>query len=169
MSMGFGEDNPVEPDTMHGRTWPSLRQFGVFMENRVGCLHDLLRQVERHDLRVAALSIVDSVDHAVARLILNNYERGLELLNFSNQKVFETDVLGVELPDVDQPYTALCAAMMKAELNIYYIYPMQYRGNGRGGAVMHVDEIDEALRVLKSSGLNAITENDLMQDDEFFG
>ena len=169
MSMGFGEDSPVEPDTMHGRTWPCLRQFGIFMENRVGCLHDLLRQVERHDLRVAALSIVDSVDHAVARMIVNNYERALELLSFGNLTVFETDVLGVELPEADQPYMTICGALMKAELNIHYVYPLQFQKNGRGAAVLYVDEIDEALLVLKTSGLKVVTENDLLDDDDYYG
>jgi hypothetical protein len=169
MSMGFGDEVPVEPLTAHGRTWPCLRQFGVFMENRVGCLHDLLRQVERHDLRVAALSIVDSVDHAVARLVVNNYERALELLEFANAHMFETDVIGVELPDNDQPHLSICSALMSAELNIHYTYPLMYRKNGRGAVVLYVEDIDEGLRVLNAAGHKVITESDLIADDEFYG
>ena len=168
MSMGFGEDAPVEPATAHGRSWPCLRQFGVFMENRVGCLHDLLRQVERHDLRVAGLSIVDSVDHCVARLIVNNYERALELLEFSNAHMFEVDLIGVELPESDHPFTSIYAAMMSAELNVHYTYPLVYRKNGRGAIAVYVDDIDEGMRVLQESNHTLITESDLLNDDDFF-
>ena len=62
MSSGFSSGVAIDPATARGRDWPCLRQFCVFMENRVGQLHDLLRQVERHDLRVVGLSVVDTVD-----------------------------------------------------------------------------------------------------------
>ena len=55
---------------MRGRSWPCLRQFCVFMENRVGGLNELLRHLERHDLRVVALSIANSVDCAIVRVML---------------------------------------------------------------------------------------------------
>lgn len=168
MSMDFDQGLPTQPETMRGRDWPCLRQFGVFMENRVGSLHELLRKLERSDLRVVALSIVDTIDHAVARLVLNNYERGLELLEFSNQTFFESDVIGVELPDHPQPHLAICQALMQAEVNIHYTYPLLYRRNGRSAVVLYVDDIDQALRSLKQSRLQVITENDLEQDDQYF-
>ena len=80
MSGGSSSDVVVGPSTARGRDWPCLRQFCVFMENRVGRLHDLLRQVERHDLRVIGLSVVDTVDVAVARIMLDNADRARETL-----------------------------------------------------------------------------------------
>ena len=136
----------------------------MFMENRVGCLHDMLRHVERHNLRVVALSIVDSADHALARLVVDNYERAVELLDFSNLTVFETDVLGIELPDTEQPHVTICAALMKAEVNINYTYPLLHR---RGAMILYVDDIDTAVRVMRESGIRVVTEQDLV-DDEFY-
>ena len=168
MTMSFGDDDHLQSATLRGRNWPTLRQFAVFLENRVGQLHDLLRQLERHDLRIVALSIHDSVDYAVARIIMSNYERGLELLKFSNLPVFETDVIGVELPDAEQPHVSICTAVMRAEVNIHYTYPLLYRRNGRGAIAMYVDDIDETLRVLDEQGQQLVTEADLLDDDEFF-
>ena len=169
MSMSYGDDAPLEPTTMRGRNWPTLRQFGVFLENRVGRLHDLLRHLERADLRIVALSIQDSVDCAVARVILSDYERGLELLRFSGLPMFETDVIGIELPDTDQPHVSICTAIMQAEVNIHYTYPLLYRRNGRGAMAIFVDDVDETLRVLTEQRHRLVTEADLLQDDEFFG
>ena len=66
MSSSFSGDSLVDPITSRGRDWPCLRQFIVFLENRVGSLHDLLRRVERDDLKIVALSILDSL---ISRLI----------------------------------------------------------------------------------------------------
>lgn len=168
MSSSFGGDALVEPMTSRGRDWPCLRQFIVFLENRVGSLHDLLRRVERDDLRVVALSILDSADCAVARLIVDNYERAHELLTFAGVTMFETDVIGVLLPHCDQPHTAVLGSLMSAELNVQYMYPLMYRKNGRASVAIYVSEREEALRVLKEQQYEFVTEDDLLHSDEFF-
>lgn len=169
MSSGFGDDAPVEPLTSRGRDWPCLRQFGLFMENKVGALQSMLRRVERSDLQIIGLSIVDSADCSIARLITNNYERTRELLEFSGMTKFETDVIGVLLPDTEQPHTSVCSSLMSAELNVQYVYPLMYRRNGRGSIAVYVDNLDEALRVLKEQNYDFVTEDDLLEYDEFFG
>lgn len=168
MSAGFGDDAPVEPLTSRGRDWPCLRQFGLFMENKVGALQNMLRRVERADLQIIGLSIVDSADCSIARLITNNYERTKELLDFSNLTKFETDVIGVLLPDTEQPHTSVCSALMSAELNVQYVYPLMYRRSGRGSIAIYADNIDEALRVLKEQRYDFVTEDDLLEYDQYF-
>lgn len=165
--MSFGGQSASDPSTLRGRDWPCLRQFGVFLENRVGLLNDLLRHLERDDLRVIALSIVDTVDCAVARVVLSNYDRGKELFDLSSFPYFETDVIGVELPADPQPYVQICSALMQAEVNIHYTYPLLYRRNGRGAIAIYVDDVDTALKRLGETELTIVTEGDLLQDDEF--
>jgi hypothetical protein len=167
MTMNFSGEAIVNPSTLRGRDWPCLRQFGVFLENRVGSLHDLLRHLESQDLRIMALSIVDSVDCAIVRLMLNNYERGKELFELSNFTVFEIDLIGVQLPEDPQPYLSVCTALLQAEVNIHYTYPLLFRRKGQGAIAMYVDDIDLGLKILKDKGLTIITENDLLDDDEF--
>ncbi len=107
MSSGFGDGASVDPVTMRDHAWPCLRQFCVFMENRVGRLHELLRQLERYDLRIVALSIVDTVDFAVARLMVDQTDRAREIFALTGFTVIESDILGVELPDDPQPYVRI--------------------------------------------------------------
>lgn len=152
---------------MRGQSWPCLRQFAVFMENRVGRLHELLRHMERDDVRVVALTIANSVDCAIVRVMFNDTERGRELFRLSNFAVSESDVVGVVLPDNPQPYLKICMALLQAELNIHYTYPLLYRKQGRGVVALYVDDVDLALRTLTEKGLQLVTEDDLMNDDEF--
>lgn len=169
MSAGFGEGNPVDAVTSRGRDWPCLQQFVVFLENKVGALNELLRHVERDDLRIVALSILDSSDSAIARLISNSYERTRELLALSNLPFCESEVIGVLLPAVEQPHSNICGCLMSAELNIHYVSPLMYRRNGRGAIAVYVDNVDEALRVLKEQQHEFVTEDDLLEYDGLFG
>jgi hypothetical protein len=164
--MSYGGEAKTKDETARGRDWPCLRQFGIFMENRVGTLHELLRHIERHDLRVMALTIVDSVDFSIARLVLSNYERALELFRLSDFKFFETDLIGVELTNDPQPYVKICIALLQAELNIHYTYPLLYRRQGRGAIALYVDDVETGIKTLTDKGHRIITENDLLEYDE---
>ena len=160
-----GQDSDTE--TMRGQSWPCLRQFCVFLENRVGRLNDVMRQLESIDTRVMAMSIVDSVDFAVVRLMFGNADRAREKLELSGILFSESDVVGVELPDGDKPFHAVCSALVKAEVNIHHAYPLLYRRHGRGAMAMFVDDVDQAVQVLQEAGHRIVTENDLQEDDEY--
>jgi len=167
--MSFGEGDILDPLTMRGRDWPTLRQFCVFLENHVGALHDLLRRFEGHEIRVVALSIANSVDCAIIRLMLNNSDRGREILDLSGLTYSESDLVGVELPMSSQPYVEICIALLQAELSIHYTYPLLFRRGGHGAIALYVDDVDLAMKTLKDKGLRLISERDLLDhDDEMY-
>lgn len=162
---GGGVVTPAQ--TSRGRTWPTLRQFAVFVENRVGRLHDLMRHLESHSIRVVALSIANSVDCAIVRLMVNDSDRGHEVLELSRFSYAEIDLVGVELPDGPQPFVQICLALLQAEVNVQYAYPLLYHRR-RGAIALYVDDVDLALRTLEEKGLTIVTETDLQLDDEHF-
>ncbi len=166
MSIDFGgEQGGLDAMTARSHDWPCLRQFSVFMENRVGHLHQLFQTLERHDLKIIALSVVDSVDFATVRLMVNDADRARELFQLSHFSVFEKDMLGVLLPDDPQPMLRICLALMQAELNIHYTYPLLFQKNGKGAIALCVDDIDTATHLLEQKGHSIITEGDLHDDN----
>lgn len=167
MPFDYGDQIPVGPSTMRGKDWPCLRQFCIFLENKVGLLNDILKHLERHDLKIMALSNSDMVDCAIARIVMSEYDRSRELLELSNFTYFETDIIGVELPDEDQPMVSICSALLRAEVNINYTYPLLYRRSGRSAIAIYTDEIDEGIAALREAGMKLVTENDLLEDDDF--
>lgn len=166
--MSYGSDVPVEPITSRDQGWPCLRQFCVFMENRVGRLHELFKALERNNLRVIAMSVVDSADFSTVRLMVDDADRAREIFALSQFTWFENNVLGICLPDDPQPMVRVCLALMQAELNIHYTYPLLFRRSGRGAIAVGVDDIDMAQEILKERGLEIITEDDLKDDDNYF-
>jgi len=167
--MPFSDDDnvPVQPMTMRSRDWPCLRQFCVFMENRVGRLHELLKQLERHDLKIVALSIADTIDFSVVRVMVDDTDRVREILALTTFTFIENDILGVELPDEPDPFGTVFRTLMTAEINIAYTYPLLYHRSRRGAIAIFVDDVDHARQVLLDHGLHLLSENDL-QADEFF-
>lgn len=167
-SGAFDDGEEIAPITMRGRDWPCLRQFGVFFENRVGQLHELLRKLEQNDLRIVGISVADSIDFAVTRLIVDQYERAVEIIAQTSFKTFETDIIGVELPEDDQPFLQICTALLQGEVNIQYAYPLLYNRGGRKAIAVQVDDLDQGLQILKERDFTLLTEGDLESDGEFF-
>src|SRR5205085_5754276 len=97
--MSTGEDSGVGYATARGRDWPSVRQFNVFLENRVGALLNVVRRFEATDIKIISLTVNDLADCAIIRLVLSDPERALEILHQANLPVTESDLLVVQLPD----------------------------------------------------------------------
>ena len=74
--MSSGDNSGVDFATMRGRDYPSIRQFTVFLENRVGQLLEVVRRFEGSNVRIVALTISDSTECAVVRFLLSDPEHG---------------------------------------------------------------------------------------------
>src|SRR5690349_8022634 len=100
MSQGQDEDSgsSIEFATARGRDWPSVRQYNVFVENRVGNLLAVVRRFETSDNRIVSLSVVDSADCAIIRMVLSDPERAREIFESAGLPFTESDLLVVELP-----------------------------------------------------------------------
>lgn len=158
-STGGGE--AVAIDTARGRDYPSIRQFSIFAPNKVGQLLTLIRLVESSRLRVLALSIVESAECAIIRLVVTRPEAAYEIFAHAGYRFCEVDLLVVELPNRDQPLLAICSTLLRAEVNIQYAYPLMVRPYGRPALAFYVDDLEAAASILDTEGFIVLTESDL--------
>src|ERR1700760_407434 len=119
MSFGDGDEANVDYQTAKGRDWPSVRQFNVFLANRMGALLDLVRRFETTEVKLVALTVVETADCAIIRIVPSDPERAFEILQMAKLPFTESDLLVVKLPDNDQPLLTICKAMLAAEINIH--------------------------------------------------
>src|SRR3989442_6601815 len=101
--MSYGGESGTDYATTRGRDWPSVRQFNVFLENRLGALLNLVRRFETTDIRIVSLTVVDSADCAIIRMVLSDPERAVEVFELGRLPITESDLLVVELPDSKHP------------------------------------------------------------------
>ena len=159
--MSFGEDSGVDFSTARGRDWPSVRQFNVCLENRVGALLDVVRRFETTEVRIISLMVVDLADCAIVRMVLNDPERALEIFQQAGLPVTESDLLVVQLPEGNQPLIQICKALLQAEINIDYAYPLMANPQGGTAIALHVDDHETAALTLARQGFTIVTEMDL--------
>ena len=159
--MSVGEGTGVDLSTSKGRNYPVIRQFTVFLENKVGQLLEVVRRFEGSKVRVVALSIHDSTECAFVRFLLSHPEPGREILERAGLALIETDLIGVELPDGPQPLLQVCTALLQAEVNIVQAYPLLLRLHGQPAVALMVDNIEMGMETLNHKKFRMITEGDL--------
>src|SRR3984893_1679912 len=140
MIMSIGEGTGVGFSTSRARDWPSVREFNVFLENRLGKLLEVVRHFETTDIRIISLTVVDSADCAIIRIVLSDPERALEIFRQAKLPVTESDLLVVQLPSGPQPLLQICKALLTAELNIHYAYPLLIGPLGNAALALHVED-----------------------------
>jgi hypothetical protein len=163
--MSFGDQADIDYTTAKGREWPSVRQFNVFLANRMGALLDLVRRFEQTDVRVVSLTVVETADCAIVRLVPSDYERGFEVLTAAKFAFTESDLLVVKLPDDDRPLLTITKALVGAEIDICYMYPLLIGVGPMGNTAIavYVDDFEAAAAALETQGFTLFTENDLKE------
>jgi hypothetical protein len=138
-----------------------VRQLTVFLENRVGRLQQLVRAYEEHRGQIVGLSIQNSADTALVRIICSDPDLAREVLETEGFSFSEQAILVVELPqNTAQPMMKLCAALLACEINIHYAYPLLLPPGGPALA-LYVDDHVMATQVLMSKQFRIIGESDL--------
>jgi hypothetical protein len=153
----------LPPQTQSGAGFEPtrIRQFTIFLENKVGRLQQLVRVFEEQAAKIVALSIEESGDAALVRIICADPDLGKEVLSQNGFPFGETDLLAVELPKkTRQPLIAICSALLSAEINIHYAYPLLLRPHGPTLA-LYVDEPTLAAQIMIRKGFKLIGESDL--------
>ena len=152
----------LPPETMQGYLVPSVRQFSVFLENRVGRLLDLLRHFdEASHVHVMGLNVIDSSDHAVIRMIPDNADAARVLLNELGIAFSEIDVI-VAVIDESHSLADMCLYLLGAELNILFIYSLiQQSTVGDSVIAVAIDDLTLGGQLLLRRGFTLLGEGDL--------
>jgi hypothetical protein len=164
-SQDEGGDAAIDLPTIRGRDYPSVRQFNVFVENRVGGLLSVIRPFETTDIRIVSITVVDSADCAIIRLVLSDPERATEIFERARLPFTESDLLVVQLPEAPQPLLQICKALLTAEISIHYAYPLLVGPQGRAAVALHVEDHETAAGTLTGLGFTLFTERDLHDEE----
>lgn len=126
---------------------PVVRQLSIFLANKPGVLGRLCRTFAEYDINIQAISVSDTVDHAVVRLVTSNPAKARGLLEDAGVLVVDTDVLALSLPDKPGALAALAQKLARAKINIEYSYGTT--GGKDGVFIVRVSDIKRAKKLLK--------------------
>ncbi len=124
-------------------------QFSVFLANKPGVLAQIFQELGKAKVNIAALAMMDSVEHGVLRLIVDDPPATRDILKKLNAAVKESEVLAVTLSNRPGAAADLCDKLSSAHMNIRYMY---CTGGARGGktlVVLSVSQIKKAMKLLE--------------------
>ena len=145
-------------EKLHGR---AVRQYSVFLANRVGALMEVVKMLNEAHVIVLALSIQDSSETSIARIIVSDPERLEELFSRNDIAYGACDVMVAELEEGASDLPRLLAALLEAEVNVLFSYTLLVRPRGRPLLAIHTDDLECASAVLGAHGFRLLRQNDL--------
>ena len=140
---------------------PNVRQFSVFLKNKVGALLEVVKLLKDENIIVLALSIAEASESSITRMIVSDPERVTELFHKHDVPHSECEVMVVELKEGPGDLANVLAALLMAEVNIHFSYPLLIRPNGRAVIAMHLDDTECASSVLRGEGFKILKQGDL--------
>ena len=137
-----------------------VKQFSVFAENRVGRLYDLTALLKDNNVHIMALTVLDTTDSSILRLIVDDPDKARELMINNDFPYTEVDVLAVEISD-EADLKEVLKALLEAEINIHYIYSFIKRPEGRSAVAINAEDHDVAIQALGKRGIRVLTQRDI--------
>ena len=133
-----------------------VRQISIFLENRSGRLAGVLKEVGRAGVNIRALSLADTSDFGILRLIVDDVDKCVKALKDGGHTVSLTEVLAVEVPDHPGGLSGILDVLSTANLNVEYMYAFVSRATEKAVVVFRFEDINAALAALKKAGISVL-------------
>lgn len=139
----------------------AIKQISVFVENKKGALSDIVKMISGADINLRALSIADTKDFGILRMIVSDTEKTKAALS-DDVIVNITEVVAVKMSDKEGALYTILKVLDEAEINIDYSYA--FTGSKEGAyVVLRVDNVETAEKLLKDKGFATLSDSDMSE------
>ena len=130
----------------------TIKQLSVFLENREGRLDEVLKTLGENDVNIVALSLADTADYGMLRMIVSDPEKGKAVLKAAGITSMLTDVVALRVPHATGSLSKAMHEIVKADINVEYMYA--FANGADASAVLKSDNPAKVVEVLKESGFD---------------
>lgn len=127
----------------------TVKQISIFLENKPGQLAQICKTLAEADINIATLSLADTTDFGIVRMIVDDHVRGCQILRNAGFAVSETDVVMVTVPDSPGGMAALTEKLDRAGADIEYSYAYALGQGEKAILVFRFKDNDKAIAALK--------------------
>jgi hypothetical protein len=135
----------------------SVRQISIFLENRTGRLAEITGILGDHGINIRALSLADTADFGILRLIVDDQEKAKTVLREEGFTYGETEVLAVEVPDVPGGLARILKALTEEQVNVEYMYAFVMSPSRSAVMVFRFEDPQQALGALAKHDIRTLT------------
>ncbi|HEU20409.1 MAG TPA: ACT domain-containing protein [Deltaproteobacteria bacterium] len=133
-----------------------VEQISIFLENKPGSLVDVTRVLRDANINIRALSLADTSDFGILRLIVNDIDTAEKALQSGGFTVRRTAVVAVEVPDRPGGLHSIVEIVSKNGINVEYTYAFVDRSGDNALIIFRFDRTDEAIDVLVKNGFTVL-------------
>jgi len=133
-----------------------VEQISVFLENKPGALAEVTRILGESGVNIRALSLADTKDFGILRLIVNDNEKAKEVLGRKGLTVRKTEVVAIEVPDRPGGLADIMKLLAEAAINVEYLYAFVQRSGQNAIIIFRFDETDRAITVLSAKNVHIL-------------
>lgn len=126
-------------------------QFSIFMVNKPGVLARVLNEIAQAKINIVAITMMDSVEHGVMRVVFGAPEKAKTVLANLNLSYNETQVLCINLANKSGELAAVAEKLAKSHMNITYAYCTAGAQGGRTTGILKVADVKRAMKILEKS------------------
>jgi hypothetical protein len=134
-----------------------VEQISIFLENKSGRLADVTNVLGGAGINIRALSLADTTDFGILRLIVNDNEKAKEVLKANGFTVGKTEVMAVEVSDRPGGLSEILNVMKDNGINVEYMYAFVQKSGGNAIIIFRFDELEKAIAVLQTAGIRILT------------
>lgn len=152
----------LEPfETAASEDYPTVVQLSVFLDDRVGQLLRMTQAFRDTDIRIWGLMVVNSVDCAIVRMIVDDPDEAYDMLVSHRFPVKQTDVVVVRVPHGKRALLNVWSAVLRAEINIDYTYALMGHVRGAPTIAIHSESLQMACDTLVRHNFSVLSVSDL--------
>ncbi|MDR0443859.1 MAG: ACT domain-containing protein [Treponema sp.] len=130
-----------------------IKQISVFLENTTGRLSEVTKTLARAGINLRAISIADTADFGILRLIVDKTAEAVNALNTAGFTTRQTDVAAVEIEDVPGSLARLMELFQQSQVNIEYLYASLEGTAGKAVVIFKLEDHIKGLKILSDNGL----------------
>jgi len=130
-----------------------VEQISIFLENKSGRLAEVATVLAKSGINIRALSLADTTDFGILRLIVNDTEKAKQVLKDYGFTVGKTEVIGVEVADKPGGLAEILNVMKENAINVEYMYAFVQKSVGNAIIIFRFDELEKAIDVLQKAGI----------------
>ena len=138
----------------------TVKQLSVFIENRRGRLGEVLNVLKNNDVNILSMSLADTTEYGLLRLIVNNPERGRDVLLDAGFSSMLTEVLIIKVPHVAGSLQKILTIIAENDIDVEYMYGLSVEAND-ASIVVKTNALELACKVLKSSHIDTMSAEEL--------
>ena len=131
-----------------------VEQISVFLENKAGRLAEVTRILGESGVNIRALSLADTTDFGILRLIVDKYDVAREVLKSKGFTVGKTEGVAIEVPDRPGGLALVLAILAQADINVEYMYAFVQHSGKNAVIIFRFDNLDEAISLLQKEGIH---------------